>query len=264
MPAPEDWEPAPLEDPLDQGLTPTVPPEAPGEADAAESFGGLGRGLIAAAGPTGLRLLLPSGDVVGEVAPGYVVTQPTWSRDGLRLAATLTSLDGGDPLVAIVDVTTGDITTAPARRPYFFYSWSHDSSRLAALGPGSMGGTALDILDPGGMPTSETTMQSSSIYLAWEPGGRRLVIHAGPQLLMVEDPDSLDYIELGSVGFGFTAAAWVPGTQDILYVDALAPADRRRLVGGSRRRRAWPGCGRGWCAAASTAGRSSIWDRSPA
>ena len=223
VPAPEDWTPAPLQDPLDQGLTPTVPPEAPGEADAAESFGGLDRGLIAAAGPTGLRLLLPSGDVVGEVAPGYVVTQPTWSRDGLLLAATLTSIGSDDSLVAIVDVTTGDITTAPARRPYFFYSWSHDSTRLAALGPGSMGGTALDILDHGGMPTSETTMQSSSIYLAWEPGGRRLVVHAGPQLLMVEDPDSLDYIELGSVGFGFTAAAWVPGTEDILYVDALAP-----------------------------------------
>ena len=200
-----------------------MPPEAPAEADADTDFGGLGRGLIAAAGPTGLRLLLPSGDVVGEVAPGYVVTQPTWSRDGLLLAATLTTLDGGDPLVAIVDVVTGDITTAPARRPYFFYSWSHDSTRLAALGPGSMGGTALDILDHGGMPTSETTMQSSSIYLAWEPGGRRLVVHAGPQLLMVEDPDTLDYIELGSVGFGFTAAAWVPGTEDILYVDALAP-----------------------------------------
>lgn len=223
VPAPDDWAPAPQQAPLATGLSPTEPPEAPEESAVEVGPGSPGRGLIAAAGPTGLRLLLPSGDVVGEVAPDYVVTQPTWSRDGLRLAATLISPDSDDSLVAVVDITTGDVTTVPARRPYFFYSWNHDATRLAALGPGSRGGTALDVLDQGGVPTSETSMQSSSIYLAWEPDGRRLVIHAGPQLLLVEDPDSLDYTELGSVGFGFTAAAWVPGTQDILYVDALAP-----------------------------------------
>ena len=241
VPAPDDWTPPTVQqDPPTNSAEPperAAPrPEASGDptagADPALGLPALesptdeaavGRGLIAAAGPTGLRLLAPSGMVVGEVAPDYVVTQPTWSRDGLRLAATLTDPEGEASVVAVVDIATGTVSSHRARRPYFFYSWNHDGTRLAALGPGSAGGTALDILDDSGMPTSESTLQGSSIYLAWEPGGRRLALHAGPQLLLVDDPDSLDYSEIASVGFGFAAAAWVPGTQDILYVDALAP-----------------------------------------
>ena len=183
--------------------------------------------MIAAAGPTGLRLLLPSGSLVGEVGADHIVTQPTWSRDGLRLAATLTNPVSGGSLVAVVDITTGDVTTSPARRPYFFYSWNHDGTRLAALGPGSTGGTAMDILDHGGMPTSESTLEGGSIFVAWEPGGPRLLLHAGPQLLLISDPDSLeDRDDLGPAGFEFQAAAWVPGTEGFLYVDSyLQPPD---------------------------------------
>ena len=179
-----------------------------------------GRGLIAAAGPTGLRLLAPSGEIVGELGPGYLVTQPTWSRDGRRLVATLAHPAGGDAQVAVVDITTGEIATSAARRPYFFYSWNHDGSRLAALGPGSRGGTAMDILDFTGTPTSESTLQSGSVFVAWEPDGRRLLVHAGPRLWLINDPDTLaDHADLGLVGFEFQAAAWVPGTGDFLYVD---------------------------------------------
>ena len=232
MPAPTDWTPETEQDLLAEATSPAEPSaqeipadettagdapasNAPADGSTAE------RGLIAAAGPTGLRLMSPSGYVVGEVAADLIVTQPTWSRDGRRLVATLTDPTSGDYQVAVVDIVAGEIVTAPARRPYFFYSWSHDGTRLAALGPGSPGGTALDILDGAGTPTSESTLQHGSVYLAWEPDGRRLLVHAGAELLLVSDPDSLDdYTELGPVGFGFLAAAWVPGTEDFLYVDA--------------------------------------------
>ena len=237
MPAPADWTPETEQDPLTGATSPAEPSsqeadEAPagdaptdgsaaGDAPTDGSAAGE-RGLIAAAGPTGLRLMSPSGLVVGELAADLIVTQPTWSRDGLRLVATLTDPTSGAYEVAIVDIVAGKVDTAPARRPYFFYSWNHDGTRLAALGPGSTGGTALDILDHVGAPTSESSLQHGSIYLAWEPDGRRLLVHAGPELLLVSDPDSLDdYDELGPVGFGFLAAAWVPGTEDFLYVDAI-------------------------------------------
>ena len=237
VPAPADWTPETAPDPLSDATTLTspsvefvLPPEAaptdghPAELAPADKSPAAeardGRGLIASAGPTGLRLLAPSGEIVGELGPGYLVTQPTWSRDGRRLVATLTHPTGGDSQVAVVDIATGDIATSTARRPYFFYSWNHDGSRLAALGPGTQGGTAMDILDDTGTPTSASMVQSGSIFVAWEPDGRRLLLHAGPQLWLINDPDTLeDHAELGVVGFGFQAAAWVPGTEDFLYVD---------------------------------------------
>lgn len=213
-PAPADW-------------TPETEPIAPaGPASPAEpslqQIPADERGLIAAAGPRGLRFLRSDGTDVGTFAAAQIVTQPTWSRDGRRVAATLTDPSSGEARVAVIDVTTWEVVTAPARRPYFFYTWNHDGSRLAALGPSPAGGTAMDILDDTGAPTEATPLFSRSIFVAWEPGGDRLLLHAGPQLLLIDDPDSPEMpADLGSAGFGFQPPAWVPGTPDFLYVNAM-------------------------------------------
>ncbi len=184
-----------------------------------------GSGLIAASGPTGLRFLRSDGSEVFTVAADQVVTQPTWSRDGSRLAATLLDPNRGEAWVIVVDVTTWDVTTAKASRPYFFYTWSYDGSRLAALGPSPTGGTAADILDGTGAPASGLSLISQSLFVAWEPGGDRLLLHAGHGLLLVDDVDSPDsHHDFGPVGFDFQAPAWVPGTGDFLYVDSYAQA----------------------------------------
>ena len=184
-----------------------------------------GRGLIAASGPTGLRFLRSDGSEVFAVAADQVVTQPTWSRDGSRLAATLLDPNRGEAWVIVVDVTTWDVTTAKASRPYFFYTWSYDGSRLAALGPSPTGGTAADILDGTGAPASSVSLISQSLFVAWEPGGDRLLLHAGHGLLLVDDVDAPDsHRDFGPVGFDFQAPAWVPGTGDFLYVDSYAQA----------------------------------------
>ncbi len=179
-----------------------------------------GRGLIATTGQTGLTLLAPDGRNMGQLGSGYIVTQPTWSRDGSKLVATLISPDTGAAQVAVMDIASREVTTSDARRSYFFYSWNHDTTRLVALGTGASGGTAMDILDGTGAPTSPDTFTSSSVFVAWEPDGQRLLVHAGPQLRLFDDPDQLDdYTELGTVGTGFQAAAWVPGQNAFLYVD---------------------------------------------
>ena len=179
-----------------------------------------GRGLIAASGPTGLRFLQPDGSQVAELAGDQVVVQPTWSRDGRHLAATIVDPSGDASVVAVVDTSVWEVETSVASRAYFFYSWNHDGTRLAALGPGQSGGTSLDILDGSGAVSSNFSLESSSIYVAWEPGGHRLLVHAGPSLWLVTDPDSpQEHTDFGPVGFGFHAPAWVPGTGDFLYVD---------------------------------------------
>lgn len=204
--------------------SPVVPAPTTDGVVAVESSGE-GRGLIAAVGPVGLRLFDPAGRKVAEWANDQIVTQPTWSRDGRRLAATATDPATGQARVVIIDVVTGQVATADARRPYFFYTWSYDGSRLAALGPGSSSTTVVDFLDIAGEPSSDVLLESGSLYVAWEPGGSRLLVHAGAQLVLINDPDSPeDHMDLGLVGTDFQAPAWVPGTQDFLYVDSLGEA----------------------------------------
>lgn len=241
VPAPADWASEAETDPLagDASFaappTALLPPAEPAPADESpakpategegSTAGSLYGGLIAAAGPLGLRLLEPSGEVVGLLGRDHIVTQPTWSRDGLRLAATLIHPATGVSQVAVVDITTGDIATAPTSRPYFFYSWNYDGSRLVALGPGPTGGTAAFILDETGAPASDVSLRGQSMYVAWEPGGSRMLVHAGHQLLLINDVDSpQDYHDYGVAGVDFQAPAWVPGTQDFLYVDSYAQA----------------------------------------
>lgn len=205
------------------GATSSAAPEPVTEATRPSIAPVGGRGLIAAAGPTGLRFLQPDGRQVAELAGSQVVVQPTWSRDGRRLAATVVDPDSGTSVVAIVDTSVWEVATSPAPRRYFFYSWNHDGTRLAALGPGESGGTSLDILDVSGALASDFSLESSSIYVAWEPGGHRLLVHAGPHLWLMTDPDSpQEHTDFGTVGFGFQAPAWVPGTADFLYVEDLA------------------------------------------
>ena len=242
MPAPADWTPESETDPRADAtglaapaVEPVTPQEpAPGDDGPAEpSLADTRsteqvrdrRNLIAAAGPTGLRLLDPSGQLVGELGPNHIVTQPTWSRDGRRLVATLTDPRSGASQVAVVDIPTGNIATEAAPSPYFFYTWSYDGDRLVALGPGQTGGTAAVILDETGARASDITLLSQSMYVAWEPGGRRLLVHAGHQLVLVTDVDSpQDNQDYGVVGVDFLAPAWVPGTQDFLYVDSYGQA----------------------------------------
>lgn len=244
VPAPADWTSEAETDPLAGDASLTAPPTAllpsaepaPADEGPAEpatdgegsTAGSLYSGLIAAAGPLGLRLLEPSGEIVGLLSPDHIVTQPTWSRDGLRLAATLIHPATGVSQVAVVDITTGDIATVATTMPYFFYSWNYDSSRLVALGPSQTGGTAAFILDETGAPASDVWLSGQSMYVAWEPGGRRLLVHAGHRLMLINDVDSpRDHSDYGLVGVDFLAPAWVPGTQDFLYVDSYgqAPAD---------------------------------------
>lgn len=219
------------------GATETKPGTAagPDQAQAGVEPGGPadGDGLVAVAGPTGLRILRPDGEVVAELAEGLVVTQPTWSRDGARLVATVIDPAAGTAEVAVVDAATWEMTSARAFRPYFFYTWSHDGRFLAALGPRSGGGTSVDVLDAAGAPAANSAIEGGSMYVAWEPGGDDLLLHADDRLFLVSDLQSVEAsTDLGLVGVRFQAPAWVPGTRDFVYVDGAGdPASTEgRLV----------------------------------
>ena len=182
-------------------------------------------GSLAIGGSRDLIIAAPSGRPTGSFpTAGVSVTPPTWSRDGSNIIATAL----GEP-VTTVAVEDGAVTVRPARRAYFFYSWSTDGRYVAALGPGPVG-TSLDILGPDGVPVTDDSLDTASFYLAWEPdGGDDLVIHRDRSLELVRDPTDLTSVEpLGEPGQSFLAPAWIPGTRQVLIVDEAA--DGNRLV----------------------------------
>lgn len=161
---------------------------------------------------------------------GESPTQPTWSRDGSRVVVM--SRRGPLPLIDVFDGTTGEpIAGGFAERPYFFFSWSHDGTRIAALGPGATG-TSLDILDADGALVHADVAEADSLFVAWDPEQARLVAHADESLLRV-DPDG-SVTDLGLVGLDFFAPKWIPGTSDVLLVVDIegTPALVRRGVDG--------------------------------
>ena len=182
-------------------------------------------GAIAVGGLPGLVISSTTGELL-TVAPDQPQgwgTQPTWSRDGTRAVAVVTSAAGPEVVVA----SSNDTFTHPARRPYFFFSWSGDGRYIAALGPGPAG-TTLDILTAEGELATEQQLNTRSFYLAWEPGGDDLVIHRDGTLELVRDPLDLETLEpLGEPGQSFLAPGWIPGTRQIVIVDE---ADGGRLV----------------------------------
>ncbi len=171
-------------------------------------------GVVATAGNNGLRLLRSDATVVGSPDVGSAVTQPTWSRDGSKLIVS--SLRGSVWQVSVIDGTSGEvISSGSSVRPYFFFSWSHDGRRVAALGPGTAG-TTLDILDADGKVVADSVVAGGSVYVAWEPDGSDLLIHTDNRLLLVE-PD-FTVSPLGTVDLGFLAPSWVPKTRNALVL----------------------------------------------
>ena len=206
----------------DEAVTPTTAAPTTTTVAPATLSASLGGSLVIG-GLTDLTVTEPDGTLTRSFpTAGAVITQPTWSRDGDDLIATAM----GEP-VSTIAVRDGAVTIRPARRPYFFFSWSSDGQYVAALGPGPLG-TTLDILAADGVPVSDDSLDTASFYLAWEPGGGDdLVIHRDRTLELVRDPTDLTTVEpLGEPGQSFLAPAWIPGTREILIVDEQGSGGR--------------------------------------
>lgn len=189
---------------------------------AAETDLGDVAGLIAATDRLGLTIHRPDGEVVAEFAEDQVVRQPTWSRSGDSLIATLIDPGTGISSVAVIDPETWTLETTPAARSYFFYSWNHAGDRIAALGPGRVGGTAVDFIDENGLAAADSTVSGVSMFVAWEPGGADLLLHANERLLLIDDFAALEESsELGDPGIRFQAPSWVAGERAVVFAQAV-------------------------------------------
>ncbi len=177
-------------------------------------------GRIATVGIDGLHLVRSDSTLLASPLVGDLVTQPTWSRRGSRVVVSTQTGDNWE--VAVVEGASGEvISTTRANRRYFFFSWSHDGTRIAALGPG-VAGTTLDLLDSDGNLIADSVASGGSVYVAWEPNGDDLLVHIDNDIVLIE-PD-LTTSPLGTVGRFFLSASWIPGTRDFLVI---APSPNR-------------------------------------
>jgi WD40 repeat protein len=181
-------------------------------------------GRIATTDRGGIQLVDPtSGEIEWELLTDGSVTQPTWSRDGSQLVAMAFDETAVGRLL-LVDPETGTSRLVPASRPYFFFTWSSDGTKVAALGPGTpVAGrpplTALDILDHDGNVVSTGLLEGPSLFVAWEPGGESLLAHQDAELLLLDDPTDLTRTaRIDLPGTAFQAPSWIPGTRSALMV----------------------------------------------
>ena len=185
-----------------------------------------------------------SGGATIDLDAGTLPGQPTWSRDGGRLAVV--SFDGRQPVLDVFDGETGElIAAATTERRYFFLSWSHDGSRLAGLGPGTDENgdprTVLDILDADGGLLHGDVARAESLFVAWEPDGLRLAAHVDDRLIRVDADGTTT--DLGAVGTEFFAPKWIPSTDEIVLVTEIEGSSfivRRSIDGADRLRSLGP------------------------
>ncbi len=183
----------------------------------------------------GADAAIRSGRSTTDLDTGTLPAQPTWSRDGSLLA--LVSLEGRQAEIDIYDGATGTLVAgAPTDRLYFFLSWSHDGSRIAALGPGTGDNgepqTVLDILDADGAVLHADAAAAESLFVAWDPDQPRLAAHADDRLLRIDADGTAS--DLGAVGTGFFAPKWIPFSDEVLLttdIEGSAFLVRRSIDG---------------------------------
>lgn len=183
--------------------------------------------------PGNLVTMDPDGSdevLVAEADPGSTqVRQPTWSRDGARLAWVHVEATGEGALDAVVATSTPDgseatATSMGATVP-FFLAWDPTSSRVAYLGPSAEEEIEFGVVEVAGRQASTVVDHGSPFYLSWAPSGDELLVHVGTERLERLGIDGRTR-SLGEEPGTFNVPVWSGGT--LLY-GALGE-DGQRLV----------------------------------
>ena len=154
--------------------------------------------------------------VLADSVPGTtLVRQPTWSRDGSRIAWVGLAADGtsADVMTKAAD-GTGPTDTPVATAP-FYLSWDPTSSRIVYLGGSASAGIELGVVDVAAS-TSTPIDAGSPFYLSWSPAGKQLLVHVGTNRL---DRLAIDgtHTSLGDRPGTFTAPVWTADGRTFVY-----------------------------------------------
>ncbi len=162
-----------------------------------------------------------------------VASQPTWSADGSRLIWSRVGDDGHEVVVSEpagegdggesdeaesdeAEGVGGDVVTALAGSPAFYFQWSADGTTVAYLRNSADGrGVELGLIDPG--EATATIGSTAPFFVAWAPegsssiaahiGGTQLVELVEPRLAF-DDEIVAPSMLLGATG-AFSTPSWI-------------------------------------------------------
>jgi len=175
-----------------------------------------------------LVTMLPDGSNVVPLAAlsedVLEIRQPAWSPDGSQVAWV--ELHAGEARLVVSGPAGLDRRDVPLDLVAFFLQWDPTGSRIAFLGS-VLDTIGMGVVSDDGDALSVAQVGSGSpFYLAWSPGGNRLLVHVNRTTLGISDLDGA-LEDLGEALGTFQAPAWLP---DGRLVYAVRGRGTQRLV----------------------------------
>jgi hypothetical protein len=140
--------------------------------------------------------------------PGELLSSPTWSPDGTRLAFVSTS--NGDSALKMLEVATQQVSTV--RDGVVSAAWSPSDNTIAAFGPDGVGLLLID--SSTGRPRTIDPSATSATAPAWSPDGSRLAFLGPEGRAAVIRPDGTELesdVHLPGIASD-SPLFWSPGT----------------------------------------------------
>ncbi|PKB65307.1 MAG: hypothetical protein BZY80_00580 [SAR202 cluster bacterium Io17-Chloro-G2] len=188
--------------------------------------------------PDGGNLInLTGGSQVQDGPQGRVMAQPvdfnnfyywpTWSPDGMKLAASRVETTGLGPVVTVEvmgaaggggrTVYRNEVPSLVAQgAPHYLY-WSPDSRQLAFLASTPQA-FALLVADTQAPDSALVVETGAPLYFHWGAGGEKLLLHTGDDLKLAENPVAVGSADLAEVGQGFRVPALSPSGDQMAYI----------------------------------------------
>ncbi len=155
-----------------------------------------------------------------------LVRQPTWSRDGSRIAWVGLDADGTSATVMTAAPDGTQTTQTSVAAAPFYLSWDPTSARIVYLGGSATADIELGLVDVAAKTTSPID-SGSPFYFSWAPQGKQLLVHVGTDRL---DQLKIDgtFTPLGDRPGRFNVPVWTADGRTMFYVSD--DGGRQRLV----------------------------------
>ncbi len=164
--------------------------------------------------------------IAGSDPDVTLVRQPTWSRDGTRIAWVGLDADGTSATVMTAAFDGTQTTDTVVAAAPFYLSWDPTSSRIVYLGGSATADIELGLVDVAAS-TTDPIDAGSPFYFSWAPKGNQLLVHVGTDRL---DRLAIDgtFTPLGDHPGRFSAPVWTADGRTLFYVTEAE--GRQRLV----------------------------------